>query len=225
MLDTFLSFLREQGILIVMGLLIAGGILTQMLSSIRYRKLRQGIRSLAALQAPAKRDMPSRSSRDNRSGQGQKNTRKVQRIQTEEEPEEVSKDTYARQPSRSEGQAMTRREALAEAVREDRAERAEAEKLSRQETEKFSRQEADKLSQTTGRTEVKAGPVRNEDASKAEEPAAGSEESLVYVKQSLDHIAAGREEVREEENESRPHRKLSAAEEKLIRDILKEYLA
>ena len=46
---------------------------------------------------------------------------------------------------------------------------------------------------------------------------------LLYLRQSLDRIAAGRDQKLDEE--PRRRRKLSPAEEQIIIDILKEYLS
>ena len=51
MLDMVLSVIREQSVFVLMGLMIAGGLISQFMASRRYRKLRGGIQSLAALQA------------------------------------------------------------------------------------------------------------------------------------------------------------------------------
>ena len=64
MLNVVLGFLREQGILLILGLLVAGGIISQLLASGRYRRLRKGIQSLAGLLAPAEQETGRRAARE-----------------------------------------------------------------------------------------------------------------------------------------------------------------
>ena len=47
---------------------------------------------------------------------------------------------------------------------------------------------------------------------------------LQYLKQSLDRIAAGRDQKLEEEVKERPRRKLTPEQEAVIGEILREYL-
>ena len=59
--------------------------------------------------------------------------------------------------------------------------------------------------------------------------AGGQQESeldaqLQYLKQSLDRIAAGRDQKLEEEVKERPRRKLTPEQEAVIGEILREYL-
>ncbi len=64
MVDVVLGFLREQGILLILGLLVAGGIFSQILASSRYRRLRKGIQSLAGLLEPVRQDTGRKDARE-----------------------------------------------------------------------------------------------------------------------------------------------------------------
>ncbi len=48
--NLIVNFLREQGILIIMGWMLAGGIVNQILYTRRYRKLKAGLHALAGRQ-------------------------------------------------------------------------------------------------------------------------------------------------------------------------------
>ena len=174
MLDMVLNFVREQGVFVILGLMAAGGIFSQLMASRRFRKLRRGIQSLAALQTPVKQDMPfaaqrTRAERDGRRGE-----------RNREEP-------YGQGDSRE-------RTPVYDNPGEQNEDSAE-------------------LTAMAADGAPEAVPV---DASEVDS-------QLLYLKQSLDRIAAGRDQKYDEDTPK--HRKLTPAEEQIIVDILKEYLS
>ena len=182
MLDMVLQFLREQGIIVVLGLLAAGGIFGQVMASLRFRKLRKGIQSLAALQTPVKQEAAAmaRKARRERSGQAC-----------------AGEETFGETP------------------------------LSNRETEKRNTEASDPVP-AVQTTPVNAESANGGTAQKSSRNVSCSDSGqvdsqLLYLKQSLDRIAAGRDQKLEEE--TRSHRKLTPAEEQIIVDILKEYLS
>ena len=130
-MDTLLLFLQQQGILIVMGMMLVGGLLHQITARHRYRKLYAGIQALSPAQKTAEK-MPS-------------------------EPVPVPAPSPLKQ---------------------------------------------------------KVFPAEREQEMDA---------PLTYLRQSLDRIAAGRDQKLEEE--PRERRKLTAEQEAVIVDILREYLS
>lgn len=168
MLDMVLNVIREQSVFVLAGLWLAGGLFSQFMASRRYRKLRGGIQSLAALQAPS-----------------------------------------------SQGQSQA-----AQLVRSERAEKRRQAQL-----ERDGQAEGLRMASETAQ-EPAAGRLpeaENPPQEATQEPEGEVDSQLLYLRQSLDRIAAGRDQRLEDE----PHRrkKLTPAEEQIIIDILKEYLS
>lgn len=196
MLDMVLNVIREQSVFVLMGLLIAGGLFSQFMASRRYRKLRGAVQSLAALQTSS----ASPTSR-----------------------------TQAGSLARSE-RAQRRREAQIEQARQERKTEQESPSGQTSKSEpadKLSAADAFSLERTAGQVSEAELPVKAETQdkdSRSEGAVEGEVDSqLLYLRQSLDRIAAGRDQKLDEE--PRRRRKLSPAEEQIIIDILKEYLS
>ena len=175
-----LNFLREQGILVVLGLMLVGGLWNQILASRRYRRLRAGIQSLAALQGAGAGTTGAQSgglqSGSQRQGDEQpsRRGRKWRRGMVEER----QLDSMRLEPSALEKE---RRESVC----------------------------------------PESGQVHTGNAEMGQNPELDSQ--LLYLKQSLDRIAAGRDQKLEEE--TRERRKLTPEQEAVIADILREYLS
>lgn len=199
MLDMVLNVIREQSVFVLMGLLVVGGLFAQLMASRRYRKLRSGIQSLAALQNSS----PSTAS-----------TLRTQSIQL----------------ARSE-RAERRRQAQLEREQEagltDGASQSDQPSIEASAGMSIEKEPsaADKAKSTADKQKA----VADESGSPADKPAAEGAETdevdsqLLYLRQSLDRIAAGRDQKLEEE--PRRRRKLTPAEEQVIVDILREYLS
>ena len=200
MLNMVFSFMREQEVFVLAGMMLVGWILSQVLSMRRYRRLRRGVQSLAALQSPGavqaeggqaeERYESAGRSRANREelSQGEKRRRQVR----ESLKEELKRDGRAAAEERT-GYGRTEREAPAA-------------------TETMTQEDGVRPRSTAAQTA-------------ATETAAAETEvdsQLQYLKQSLDRIAAGRDQRLSEE--PKKHRRLTAAEEQIILDILREYL-
>ena len=189
MLDMVLNFVREQGVFVILGLMVAGGIFSQILASARFRKLRRGIQSLAALQTPVK----------------QETSPVALRARTEREVRTMERD---REEHRSREEQRVRAEQFGQADSRERAARYESVSESAAENEGLAA------------SAVPASDcVPDAEVSDAQEV----DSQLMYLKQSLDRIAAGRDQKYDEDAPKR--RKLTPAEEQIIVDILKEYLS
>ena len=192
MLDMVLSVIREQSVFVLMGLMIAGGLISQFMASRRYRKLRGGIQSLAALQASPASASSSR-------------TQAGALVRSE------------RAQRRHEEQARQERKAQRQSEQEHKSEQGDEPAK----TDVFSAE------RTAGQAPEEELPVKAETQGKAPQAEGAGEEEvdsqLLYLRQSLDLIAAGRDQKLEEE--PRRRRKLSPAEEQIIVDILKEHLS
>ena len=124
MLDMVLNFMRAQEVFVLAGMMLLGWILSQVLSMRRYRRLRRGVQSLAALQSPGMsmsqaeggqaedRYEPAGRPRANREelSQGEKRRRQVR----ESLKEELKRDGRAAAEDRT-GYGRTEREAPAAA--------------------------------------------------------------------------------------------------------------
>ncbi len=198
--NLILNFLQEQGILIVMGLMVLEGIVHQWVASRRYRRLRAGIQSLTAAY-----------------GQGDVHRQAGQAT--------YGKGTEAVAESGKEISAGTRK-------RGRRTSR-------RQEVGRSAPEIVTDLERSGGRHQrydletdnLVAGTVHSQNTETAsrgrsQETQQSQQEldaQLLYLKQSLDRIAAGRDQKLEEE--PREHRKLTPEQEAIIADILREYLS
>lgn len=170
--NLILNFLQEQGILIVMGLMVLEGLAHQWVSSRRYHRLRTGLQALAASHGVTQErgSVPT--------GNGAVSMTSVR-----------GGDMAA--------EAMT-------------------------ETAQSSRKKARR---TSRRREVErsAPEIVSGVEGQSREAASELDAQLLYLKQSLDRIAAGRDQKWEEE--PREHRKLTPEQEAVIAEILREYLS
>jgi len=182
--NLILSFLQEQGILIVMGLLILEGIVHQWAASRRYRRLRDGIHSLSSFY-----------------GQGEVSRQAGQATygKLTEMAEPVPEITTG---SRKRGRRTSRRQEVGHAAPEFAMGMEAALRSQPQESQRSQPMQQSQQSQQS-QQELDA--------------------QLLYLKQSLDRIAAGRDQKLEEE--PREHRKLTPEQEAIIADILREYLS
>ena len=172
--NLILNFLQEQGILIMMGLLVLEGIAHQWVASRRYRRLRAGLQSLTGVYSH------------------------------EEGSRQAGKVTYGKGTESAEG-AM-----------------AEGSDGPRKRGRRTSRR------QEVGRSapEIAAGREAGFIGPEGQNPQNTQQEldaQLLYLRQSLDRIAAGRDQKLEEE--PREQRKLTPEQEAIIADILREYLS
>lgn len=174
--NLILNFLQEQGILIVMGLMILEGIVHQWAASRRYRRLRAGIQSLTATYGSGE---VHRQAGQTTYGMG-----------TETAAESVAEISNG---SRKRGRRTSRRQEVGRSAPEivNGLERGQTRESQQPQKSQQSQQELDA--------------------------------QLLYLKQSLDRIAAGRDQKLEEE--PREHRKLTPEQEAIIADILREYLS
>ena len=170
-MSSFVSqFLREQGILIVMGWMLLAGILHQITAGRRYRRLRGAIQSMGA-------------------GEEKIPQRKIRR----------------RERKRGFGQPVHSPSSMA-----------------------FS--EGSREGDYEAPYEAAPMAVQNHVTSHGQKGTAGVQQEseldaqLQYLKQSLDRIAAGRDQKLEEEVKERPRRKLTPEQEAVIGEILREYL-
>lgn len=173
MLDMVLNFVREQSVFVLLGVILAGGLISQLFASRRYRRLRRGMESLAALGSSADRQAM-------REAVGLKQRRAAETVAENhrgQERYEPQESTVPRKPQEAHDKMH------------------DAQESARGETE-------------SAKSCLEAGEPDSE---------------LLYLKQSLDRIAAGRDQRYEEEGAHR--RKLTPDEEKIIVDILKEYLS
>ncbi|MBP3701931.1 MAG: hypothetical protein J6I64_08570, partial [Lachnospiraceae bacterium] len=153
--NLILNFLQQQGIIVVLGLMVAGGIFSQIMASRRYRRLRAGIQSLAAPQVAADRDSgiqtASGMTAEPAVGEWKKSRRTSRRQEVGRSAPEIVGGS---------DQTLSRRQRL------------------RQETE------------TAPETLVHTQPQESQQE---------VDSQLLYLKQSLDRIAAGRDQKLEEE--------------------------
>lgn len=185
MVTLILNFLREQGILIVMGWMLAGGIFRQVMEGRRYRRLRAGIQSLQGGTQAAPQSVTA--------GMSQGAMAAV--------------DPTGRQGMTDKKEAARKRRARRDALEYGQAEATRLEPLQKME-----------VSQRGEIPHKNAGePIHTP----SQDPELDSQ--LLYLKQSLDRIAAGRDQKLEEE--AREHRKLTPEQEAIIADILREYLS
>jgi len=234
MLDTILKFVQEQGIYLVLGLMVVGGIFAQLLASRRYRRLRNGIQSLASLQTSAGQGgAVSQTVRAEKySGATREERKRGRREQAESEgnrraflSEHMAMDSQeeASAPSSPQEAGRAGRDMMAGAPGRESADGAAV--------GGFVSDRPGAEGAATGRfasdRPVSGGAASDTaapDSSSTERYDAGEVDSqLLYLRQSLDRIAAGREQRTEEE--TRKRRKLTPAEEQIIMDILKEYLS
>lgn len=165
MLDMVVSFLQEQGILILMGMLLVGGIWGQVMASLRFRKLRKGLQALVPL------------------------------------------------PVREENRENTAEDSPWEDFNTQREAGVQSPVIPRMTVQESTAQQSDTTGQAGGGSQIVSDADRTGEA----------DSRLLYLKQSLDRIAAGRDQKMEEEPKG--HRKLTPAEEQMIADILTEYLS
>lgn len=170
--NLIMNFLQEQGILIVMGLLVLEGLVHQWVASRRYRRLRTGLQALAASHGMTQE-------------RGQVPT---------------SNGTVSMTAGRGGDKA-------AETT-------TEAAPSSRKKARRASRR------QEVGRS---APEIVSGLEGQSRETASELDAQLLYLKQSLDRIAAGRDQKWEEE--PREQRKLTPEQEAIIAEILREYLS
>jgi len=163
--NLIVKFLQEQGILIVMGLLVLEGILQQCMASRRYRRLWAGLRSLTASE-PAAESQTTPRKRERRTSRRQEVGHAAPEIAVSAERRGSRRQRYLQENDRSAEMSVHRQP--------------------QEETEDLDAQ-------------------------------------LTYLKQSLDRIAAGRDQKLDEE--PREHRKLTPEQEAVIADILREYLS
>lgn len=192
------TFLRTQGSLILMGMLLLGGIVTQIQSARRYHKLRKEIAGMAA--CPAFAEGTGRGAGAEFSGQaaGQQEMKYAEpkramrgvRYQQEQEEEEIL-DEQEEPPVSTRRAPARKSDAKNEAVKSA----SDRQSASKRATVDHAAEEDD--------DEIDGG--------------------LLQLKQSLERIAVSRDQKAEEQ----PHRGrvLTPAEQKIIADILSEYLA
>ncbi len=237
MLDMVLSFMRAQEVFVLAGLMLAGWILSQLLASRRYRRLKGGIQSLASLQAPGAAREDGMKEVSARTASAKESYRR------EEGSHEPAGRSQSVRDELSPGELRRRqvRESLKEELKRDGRGAASAGRTGYEMEQSRPaqtsaaiqpRQMAESRSETAA-TAVKT--TENLSAAGAALPAQemgnssysdGQEEKvdsqLLYLKQSLDRIAASRDGRLADE--PKKHRKLTAAEEQIILDILREYL-
>ena len=172
--NLILNFLQEQGILIMMGLMVLEGIAHQWVASRRYRRLRTGLQSLAVSY-----------------GQGEISHQAEQATYGKgTEPATGSVAEFG-DGTRKRGRRTSRRQEVGRSAPEIAAGREAG----------FNGPEGQNLQNTQQELDAQ----------------------LLYLRQSLDRIAAGRDQKLEEE--PREHRKLTPEQEAIIADILREYLS
>lgn len=176
--NLILNFLQQQGIIVVLGLMAVGGVFSQIVASRRYRKLRAGIQSLAALHTNGGMD---------KGGQ-------------------LSFDAIAQADS---GSVKSRRTSRRREV--GRSDQDIVEKTDRK-PPRSRRANQEPMEPVEATVHIPSSGDREE-----------LDSQLLYLKQSLDRIAAGRDQRLEEE--AREHRKLTPEQEAIIVDILREYLS
>ncbi len=186
--NLILNFLQEQGILIVMGLMVLEGLAHQWTASRRYRRLRTGIQSLIATYGQS---------------DAHRQTGQVTYGKGTEMAEELAVDTGS--GSRKRSRRTSRR----------------------QEVGRFAPEKVNDLDRGLyGQTHEQQGPQQFTQAQQSQQASQSQQEldaQLLYLKQSLDRIAAGRDQKLEEE--PRERRKLTPEQEAVIADILREYLS
>lgn len=189
-----LTFLRTEGSLILMGMLLLWGIITQIQSARRFRKLKKDMASIAI--RPAQTDSDSRG--------------------------EIRELTGLPAGQRDGAQAEPKR-----AMRGVRYQQEQEEDILDEQEEAPVSARRSSVRSGDGRTgNAKPVPVRQAASKRlaSEEPEEDTVDSgLLQLKQSLDRIAVSRDQKVEEQ----PHkgRILTTAEQKVIADILSEYLA
>lgn len=198
MLDVVLNFLQEQGILVILGLLVAGGIFGQAMASVRFRKLRKGIQSLAVLQTPGQQGAAVRQ-------------------------KQAGKERIGRAADRNAGQGEDLGETMVSHSKRKRDIIPDTAQDNVQGTLQNNAPAADSVTAASTVSNMTANTASDVFPNAASNMSSEVDSQLLYLKQSLDRIAAGRDQKLEEEN--RTHRKLTPAEEQIIVDILKEYLS
>lgn len=175
--NLILKFLQEQGILIMMGLIILEGVAHQWVASRRYRRLRTGLQSLVA----------SYSQEDTSRQSGQATYGKGAELA-------AGPVTEISESPRKRGRRTSRRQEVGRSAPEIVA----------------GREPGYRSSETHN---IQNTPDVQQDL----------DAQLLYLRQSLDRIAAGRDQKLEEE--PREQRKLTPEQEAIIADILREYLS
>lgn len=181
-----LNFLQEQGILIMMGLMVLEGIAHQWVASRRYRRLRTGLQSLAVSYG---REDASRQEGQATYGKG-----------TELAAGSVAE---AGNGPRKRGRRTSRRQEVGRSAPEIAAGREAG--FCGLETHNSQNIQNVQYPQNTPEVQQEL------------------DAQLLYLRQSLDRIAAGRDQKLEEE--PREQRKLTPEQEAIIADILREYLS
>ena len=199
--NSILNFLQEQGILIVMGLMVLEGMVHQWVASRRYRRLRTGLQALPASHgAPQER------------GQAGSVNGMTSGSMTETAPS-----------SRKKSRRANRRQEVGRSA-PDIVTGLEGRASRRQPYEG----EAQMPSRNTVHNQLQENVAGNRGQessgySQSRETGSDLDAQLLYLKQSLDRIAAGRDQKWEEE--PREHRKLTPEQEAIIAEILREYLS
>lgn len=272
MLDMVLNFMRAQEVFVLAGMMLAGWLLSQILASRRYRRLRSGIQSLASLQTPAKVREAGRqegaaghaSARENyrreesnsesagrgRGGRDELSQGEMRRRQVRESlKEELKRDGrgtagtgrtgYGRLDSRfdaeTEGAGIAARDsevsrAVKPSVAQTEQSRSGAGLTAGMQEPVSQAAESQMGGQQAAASQTAAAAITPQTAAVQQETlqtAADRQETevdsqLLYLRQSLDRIAASRDQRMADE--PKKHRRLTAAEEQIILDILREYL-
>ncbi len=177
--NLILHVLQEQGILVVLGLLVVGGIVGQILAVRRYRRLRAEIQSLAGYRTTPDRGTSMQGTSEGGISPMGSEAVKNRRTRRRQEVDRSDQDM---------GGKVGRRASHLRQIPQELVEVPE--------------------------TAVHTPP---------EETRQDLDSQLTYLKQSLDRIAAGRDQTMEEE--VRERRKLTPEQEAVIVDILREYLS
>ena len=193
--NLILNFLQEQGILIMMGLMVLEGIVHQWAASRRYRRLRSGIQALAAVHGHSE-----------------------ERGQTERGA--AGKTVELTPDPMMELQAVPRKRGRRTSRRQEVG-RSAPEIASGLDQRAVRRQSYEV--ESMGQSGVHSPSQETMSRGQNQESQQDLDAQLLYLKQSLDRIAAGRDQKLEEE--PREHRKLTPEQEAVIADILREYLS
>lgn len=191
-----ITFLRTQGALILMGMLLIGAIVTQIQAAMRYRRLRREIAAVAvrSIETEGERNSEDRELSSQKEGKRPEAKRPMRGVRYQLETEEAEDDLLDRQ------------EESPVSARKVSARRSDA--------------KADNIGTVSMRkTAAKQTAVGQHEEEKENEVDSG----LLQLKKSLERIAVSRDQKAED----LPHkgRILTAAEQKVIADILGEYLA
>ena len=267
MLDMVLNFMRAQEVFVLAGMMLAGWLLSQILASRRYRRLRSGIQSLASLQTPAKvreagrqegaaghasarEESNGESAGRGRGGRDELSQGEMRRRQVRESlKEELKRDGrgtagsgrtgYGRLDSRfdaeTEGAGIAARDseasrAVKPSVAQTEQPRSGAGLTAGMQEPVSQTAESQMGGQQAAASQTAAAAITPQTAAVQQETlqtAADRQETevdsqLLYLRQSLDRIAASRDQRMADE--PKKHRRLTAAEEQIILDILREYL-